>query len=201
MQFEKGQLYHIFNQGNNRQKIFFEQENYLFFLKKIRTYVLPYADVFAWCLMPNHFHLMVLVNEVEVSFTHQMTPSHQMNKINKRDLTTSIAIMLRSYTRAINKQNNTSGSLFRSHTKAECIDCHNGITPSFYTTNGSAQINITDPELQYPQICFNYIHQNPVKAGLVTDATDWKFSSAQEYAGLRKGTLVNMKRAREYINY
>ena len=66
MNFERGQLYHIFNQGNNNQNIFFERDSYLFFLQKLRTYFLPYADVFAWCLMPNHFHLMVLVNDLSV---------------------------------------------------------------------------------------------------------------------------------------
>jgi len=62
MQFEAGNIYHIYNQGNNRQKIFFERENYLFFLKKIKTHVVPYADILAWCLMPNHFHLMAYVH-------------------------------------------------------------------------------------------------------------------------------------------
>ena len=66
MHFEKDLIYHIYNQGNNKQKIFFNRENYLFFLGKINTYIQPYADILAWCLMPNHFHLMVLVNEVEI---------------------------------------------------------------------------------------------------------------------------------------
>ncbi len=196
MQFEKDQLYHIFNQGNNRQKIFFDQENYLFFLKKIRTYVLPYADVFAWCLMPNHFHLMLLVGEVSVDVALSDTDA-----VRQRTINDSIGIMLRSYTNAINKQQNRSGKLFREKTKAECISCTNKVTPSFYTSEGITRVNFENLENQYPQQCFNYIHQNPVKAGLVTDATDWEFSSAQEYAGLREGTLVNMKRAREYIDY
>jgi len=66
VQFVKGYLYHIYNQGNNKQNIFFFKENYLFFLRKIRTFILPYADILSWCLTPNHFHLMVLVNEVEL---------------------------------------------------------------------------------------------------------------------------------------
>jgi len=66
MQFESGHIYHIFNQGNNRQMIFFDRENYLFFLRKMRTHILPFADILAWCLMPNHFHLMVYVNQTEV---------------------------------------------------------------------------------------------------------------------------------------
>ncbi len=66
MYFERGYLYHIYNQGNNRQKIFFKKENYIFFLRKMKKYLLPYVDVVAWCLMPNHFHLMVFVNELEL---------------------------------------------------------------------------------------------------------------------------------------
>ena len=199
MQLEKGYLYHIYNQGNNKQKIFFNRENYIFFLKKIKTHVLPYADILSWCLMPNHFHLMVLVNETHLP-THPMTSSHRMSD-KTRTLNNSIAIMLRSYTRAINKEKDTSGSLFRQKTKAECINCTNGITPSFMidTRTSSHRINVANPEKQYPQICFEYIHQNPVKAGLVKTAVDWEFSSAVDFFGNRKGKLVNKAIANEYI--
>jgi putative transposase len=198
MQFEKFHIYHIYNQGNNRQKIFFNRENYLFFLWKIQTYILPFADILAWCLMPNHFHLMVVVNETEiVCETHPMTPSHRMSK--KRSLNNSIAIMLRSYARAIQKQGLIKGSLFRQKTKAECITCTDGITPSFYNTHSGTQINIVNPEQQYPELCFHYIYQNPVKAGLVKTTTDWEFSSARDYMNLRKGKLVNKEVAKQYI--
>ena len=112
MELTKGHLYHVFNQGNNRQKIFFNPDNYLFFLEKIRKHILPYADVLAWCLMPNHFHLMILVKEEEIDITetHRVTPSHPVSK--KRTLNNSIAILLRSYTRAINKQNKTQDLYF-----------------------------------------------------------------------------------------
>ena len=66
MNFEKGYIYHIFNQENNRQKIFFNRENYVFFLEKIQTYIIPYTDILAWCLMPNHFHLMVYIKNIEL---------------------------------------------------------------------------------------------------------------------------------------
>ena len=187
MQFEKGNTYHIYNQGNNRQKIFFNRENYFFFLRKIKTYVTPYADIIAWCLMPNHFHLMVLIREVQV--TIGVAQSDTDGK--KRSFNDSIGIMLRSYTNAINKQENRSGKLFREATKAECVNCPNGITPSFITENGIAKINVEQPEKEYPQVCFNYIHQNPVRAGLVKKAIDWEFSSAIDYADLRDGKLVN----------
>ncbi len=199
MNIEKGYIYHIYNQGNNKQKIFFKRENYLFFLKKIRTHILPYGDVLAWCLMPNHFHLMVLVRELELSVkTHRVTQSHPVST-STRSINQSIAIMLRSYTRAINKQENSSGALFREGTKAECINSPNGITPSFISESGITKINIKNPEKQYPQECFNYIHHNPVKARLVKNAVDWEFSSAMDYAALRDGKLINKVVVEEYV--
>ncbi|MBI9037985.1 MAG: hypothetical protein JEY97_07625 [Bacteroidales bacterium] len=202
MIFEKGYIYHIYNQGNNHRKIFFNRENYLFFLKKIKTHLKPYTDILAWCLMPNHFHLMVLVQDVELVIspvdTHGVAQSHPVSKSKKRSINNSIAIMLRSYTRAINKQEGSSGALFREGTKAECLNCRNGITPSFLTENGITKINIQYPEKQYPQVCFNYIHQNPVKTSLTKKETDWEFSSAIDYYGLRNGKLVNKKFAKEY---
>ena len=66
MELIKDNIYHIYNQGNNRQKIFYNRDNYLFFLQKMNDYLLPYCDVLAWCLMPNHFHWMVYVRESEL---------------------------------------------------------------------------------------------------------------------------------------
>ncbi len=192
MNFEKGYLYHIYNQGNNSQKIFFNHENYLFFIDKIKTYLLPYTDILAWCLMPNHFHLMVLVNETTVGVTGSHPDSN-------RTINNSIAILLRSYTRAINKQENRSGSLFRESTKAECLNNPIKKMPYFLKNNGVANINISYPEHQYPQVCFDYIHQNPVKANLVQKAVDWQFSSAQTYSGIRKEILINKIIAEEYL--
>jgi len=189
MIFEKGYLYHIFNQGNNKQPIFYNRENYFLFLKKVNMYLSPYGDILAWCLMPNHFHLMVLVNENCLSKT---------TAVSKRTINESIAIILRSYTRAINKQENRTGSLFREGTKAECINCFNGIKPGFIQSDILINYHLT--EKQYPQICFDYIHQNPVKAKLVKNAYDWEFSSARDYAGLRNGKLVNKLVANKFVD-
>jgi len=200
MQFENGHIYHIYNQGNNRQEIFFSRENYLFFLRKIRIYILPYADILAWCLMPNHFHFMVLVNHEELTMGSEgFAPSETLAEGKKRTFNSSIGIILRSYTNAINKQQKRSGALFRKNTKAECITCSDGITPSFFNRDGITQINIPDPERQYPELCFHYIHQNTVGAKLVKNSVNWEFSSARDYAGLRNGRLVNKNVAKNYI--
>ncbi len=200
MQFQEDYLYHLFNQGNNRQKIFFNRENYLYFLKKIKEYILPYTDILAWCLMPNHFHLMVHIREIEMVIGSEGFAQSEAlaGKVKKtRTLNQSIGIMLRSYTNAINKQEKRNGSLFRKQTKAECVNCQEELSPSFINTRSGSLLST--PYREYPQVCFDYIHNNPVKAGLVNNQTDWEFSSAKDYAGLRNGTIIRKEITKKFI--
>ena len=146
--------------------------------------------------MPNDFHLMVYIREVEMDFKSIGVVSNNADA--KRTLNQSIGIMLRSYSQAVNKQQNYSGKLIREKTKAECINCQNGIEPSFITKNEITNINIQQAEKQYPKICFDYIHNNPTKANLVKQNIDWEFSSAIDYANLRNGKLINKNIAEEY---
>lgn len=212
MHFEKGGIYHIYNQGNNRQAIFYNRENYLFFVRKIRTHVLPFADILAWCLMPNHFHLMVEVKSATIDGVTQSHPvnyqnralpvnegtqSHLVNNQKNQTFNNSIGVMLRSYTRAINKQENRTGALFREETKAICLNEIRGISSNWYSSFGVTFLNVQIPENQYLQICFNYIHNNPVTAHLTKTPGEWEFSSYLDIAGKREGKLVNKERIEE----
>lgn len=86
MRFEKNTIFHVYNQGNNRQQVFFSPENYLFFLRKMREYVCPYADFLCYCLMPNHFHWLVHVRETVLEVaecdlpSEAVTSSHRLTK-------------------------------------------------------------------------------------------------------------------------
>ncbi len=53
--------YHIYNRGINRQPIFLDQSHYLKFLALCKKYIPSYADVLAYCLIPNHFHFLVYI--------------------------------------------------------------------------------------------------------------------------------------------
>ena len=53
--------YHIFNHANGFENIITENENYRFFLDKYKQYILPIAETYAYCLLPNHFHLVVRI--------------------------------------------------------------------------------------------------------------------------------------------
>jgi len=208
MDFTKGELYHVYNRGNNRDKVFYSHRNYLFFLEKINAYVLPYADVLAWCLMPNHFHLMVYINEVE------LMPSNALNQANVSDpltsservavrtrtLNQSIGIMLRSYTNAIHKQEGRTGALFQEETKAILLSDDISYIPSYFPSAfGTIITAYQDDDMSYAERCFHYIHQNPVSSHMVKTAEDWEFSSYRDYAGLRNGKLINKERGLEFF--
>ncbi len=173
MHFEEGEAYHIYNRGNDKQRIFFNSENYLFFLKKVKGEWCPFCDILCYCLMPNHFHLMVIPN---TEGCKELTIGGKSSYL--QNLSKTIGKTLSSYTKAINIQNQSTGNLFQKKTKAKWIG---------ESSNSMQFVNITD----YLITCFFYIHQNPLKAHLVKDLKEWPFSSWPDYAGINTNTLCN----------
>jgi putative transposase len=98
-----GQYYHVFNRGVNREPIFPRKENWPFFLKRLQDYASPdEADIIAYCLMPNHYHLLVCLKSDDFG-PKVMQP------------------FTVSYTKAVNKQNNRVGPLFQGPFHAKLI--------------------------------------------------------------------------------
>jgi len=163
MRFDTGGIYHIYNRGNNKQTIFFTDKNYLFFLEKVKKFILPNCDMLAWCLMPNHFHFLIRANEISC----QLIPGRP---VDTSRLVESVRLTLSGYTKAINIQEKLIGNLFQQKTKSKLVG---------------------DSENNYSLTAFHYIHQNPVKAGLADRLEDWQYSSYSDYAGLRDGKLCD----------
>jgi putative transposase len=102
--FFKDTYHHLYNRGASKQNIFFEEENFLYFLRRLKYYKEKYKiEIIAYCLMPNHFHL----------FVKQKTDGLSISKL--------ISSLLNSYTKSINKKYKRSGSLFESKTKSKQI--------------------------------------------------------------------------------
>lgn len=62
---EAGVTYHIYNRSVGNDNLFFQEGNYSYFIEKWKEY-LPYLDVYAYCLMPNHFHFLAQAKSMEV---------------------------------------------------------------------------------------------------------------------------------------
>jgi REP element-mobilizing transposase RayT len=114
MEFFENELYRIYNRGNNRQPIFFKPDNYLYFLKKVRKFILPQCDILAYCLMPNHFHFLISADSRTVA-------TKLIGDQRRNILSEGVRNLLQTYTKAIHKQNDTTGSLFQQNTKAKYL--------------------------------------------------------------------------------
>ena len=182
MKFVADNLYHIYNQGNNQRHIFSSAEDYISFLRQIRVCILPNASLIAYCLMPNHFHLLVYVDE-------SINKTIKQGGLLLDPLTNGIRKLLSGYARIYNKRYSYSGSLFRQKTKTKLI------------SENSFQDALRSPIQDYSMNCFHYIHQNPLKAKLVTRLEDWEYSSFKDYAGLRNGTLCDKGLAIKYCDF
>ena len=101
--FEEGCFYHVFNRGNSG-KIFFSEENYRYFLRKLAFYLSEVLEVHAYCLLPNHFHLLIQVKSGKA----KEAPAAVSNQFRR---------VFICYTQAINKQQNRTGSLFQKKFK------------------------------------------------------------------------------------
>ena len=175
-------LYHVYNQGNNRQKIFLENRDYYFFFSLYKQLFSDCLYTLAWSLMPNHFHFMVQTDERSVVLRKQ-------GSIFINSISNNIRKLLSRYAQYFNTRYNRTGSLFRQKTKSKLLtDNLQGLEP------GS--------ELRDHCInCFHYIHQNPVIARLVDKPEDWQFSSYRDHANLRQDSVCSRELAAKHCGY
>ncbi len=86
--------YHIFNRGNNYENIFYCEDDYYSFLKKFKYHLKNVCDIFAYALLPNHYHFLIRVGEDEILFSKQFKQ------------------FVQEYTYRINSRENRNGNLF-----------------------------------------------------------------------------------------
>ncbi|HPF51322.1 MAG TPA: hypothetical protein PK335_07085 [Draconibacterium sp.] len=174
-----GNYYHIFNRGINRQAIFFEEKNYAYFLHLMKQFVVPYVSVLAYCLIPNHFHLVIKVKEEILISEGEGIPSLPKDGILIKDeieigkwVSRQYRRMFITYSMAINKQENRTGSLLDKNFK---------------------RLEITENE--YLKYVIYYAHFNPKKHGLVEDFINYKYSS---YSAMISEKETNLDRELVY---
>jgi REP element-mobilizing transposase RayT len=146
--FEPGYFYHVYNRGNNKENIFIEDKNYSFFLKLVSKHLLPISEIYSSGMMKNHFHILLRIKDYEEL-------PHDLIKDNNR-IHQLFSNLFNTYTKAINKAYNRTGSLFQEHLN---------------------KIRVID--LAFLQHLVAYIHLNPVKHEFTDDFKKYKYSSFQ----------------------
>lgn len=143
----ESKIYHVMIRGINQQSIFEDDGDYKKLIEILGKYhkEIEY-EIYAYCLMGNHIHLLIREGREELSNT--------MKRIGT------------SYVYWYNWQYSRKGHLFQDRYRSESVE-----NDSYFLT------------------VLRYIHQNPLKAGLVEDIREYKWSSYKEYFG--ESEMVN----------
>ncbi len=106
-----GGVFHIFNRGNNRENLFREERNYPYFIGLIEKHLSPIAEIYAFCLMKNHYHLLLrLHDEDRFPEKYLKNPSKPFSNL------------FNAYAKACNKAYGRTGSLFEEHPRRKRIE-------------------------------------------------------------------------------
>ena len=116
---ETDRFYYIFNRGVNSKPVFLNNENYRYFLQKVSLYLIPYFDIYAYCLMSNHFHFILKTKSERSEFS-----AYKDNGLHSEEsfFSKTIGKLISSYTQSFDKVYQRSGPLFESPFKRILID-------------------------------------------------------------------------------
>ncbi len=160
---EYGRYYHIYNRGINRENIFVEERNYHYFLDLYAKYIEHVAQTYAYCLMRNHFHLLVRIKtEAEQRQTCKVSETFRVS-----NPTQQFSNLFNAYAKAINKAYDRTGGLFQER---------------------FGRIPVTSDD--YFVHLISYIHFNPQKHGFVNDFREYPWSSYDALASVKPTKLA-----------
>ncbi len=144
-----GLIYHVLNRGNAKQRIFHKDQDYAIFIKLLKEGMALFSvNIFAYCLMPNHFHFV-------------------LSPCRANSLSRLMQWLLTSHVRRYHKHYGTSGHVWQGRYKSFLIK-----------------------EDEHLLTVVRYVEGNPVRAGLVSSANDWPYSSHRERIGNKINRIV-----------
>jgi putative transposase len=162
--------YHIYNRGNNYENIFIDDEDCRHFMYLYNIYIDSIADTYAWCLLKNHFHMLLKIKtENDIGYLNSAYsqsdhlekkwkiyyPQNPYGSFLKKPMPSQqFKHFFASYTKYFNEKHKRIGSLFAKNFCRICIK-----------------------DLGYLTAIIVYIHNNPVKHGFTDHAMDYYWSS------------------------
>jgi putative transposase len=167
---ETDAFYHIFNKGINGEDVFKVENNYDLFLKKYDFHIEPFADTYAYCLLKNHFHLLIKTKtDNEILQNAEIKYPGKFVKSASQFISKQFAHLFNGYAQVINHATGRTGGLFETPFRRIEIK-----TDTYFS------------ELIY------YIHSNPQKHGFLNDFRDYRHSS---YGSFLNEKPTKLKRA------
>jgi REP element-mobilizing transposase RayT len=173
------QYYHIFNRGNNRENIFIEERNYLYFMELYVHHIASVANTYAYCLLRNHFHLLVCIKSESEIQTSRVIRNEVSGTRKVSSPSLQFGNFFNAYAKAINQAYARTGSLFQKP---------------------FGRILVTDNAHLLHLV--RYIHYNPQKHGFVDDYRKWPYSSypaliSEKPSRLQRASILDWFNGRE----
>ena len=179
-----GSYYHIYNRGVNKSTLFREEENYMFVLRKARTYCDDFRlTLIAYCLMPNHYHFLARQDGKQPA---GLLPQRIFN----------------SYTKAYNRRYDHSGTLFERRYQAKLIESEAHLLHLCrYIHANPVKDRITIEVEDWPYS--NYLEWIRRRDGNLVDSAfvEEHFRSGEDYKDFVNDYLRTRKLPEEVANY
>jgi putative transposase len=193
-----GKVYHIYNRGNNREDLFRFPEDYQHFLRLYEKYIEPIAETYSWCLLRNHFHLLVKIKSKEdtgyfnplYSFKTNETgriKNHNNNELKWQFISENEIGLLDGITKEKLKRPTPYrqfSHLFNAYSKYMNIKYKR--TGSLFEKN-FRRICVQNPSY-FKQLVI-YIHKNPEYHGFIDNFRQYPWSSFQSIISFRPTKL------------
>ncbi len=171
---ESDRYYHIFNQANGMIDIFKENRNYPFFLDKLEKHLSPVCEIIAYCLMKNHFHLVIKTKDVE-----------------NQKISRAFANLFIGYAKAFNKTYNRSGSLFKKPFKRKLITTEEYLkNVILYVHSNPVKDGFRDDLIEYPWSSYNEVLDN-VSTMIEREFVLELFENKENFIATHKSYLLN----------
>jgi putative transposase len=177
--YESKEYYHLYNHACGDKNIFIDYFDYVDFKEKYEKYFSKFFDLMAYCLMPNHFHLLIRVKEEkyikeEIAKDNDskakekyLTGIHDLNTI----LEDQFRRLFSAYSMKYNNKHKTTGQLFLNRHKRILLR--------------------SDTKIKY-MLC--YIHHNPIHHKFRKNYGEWVYCSYQKY-------LKNDEAFKDHLQY
>ena len=162
-------LYHVISRGNGRQNIFITDRDRQAFVKLLREVSDHYAiDIHAYVLMNNHYHLLLMTREANLSRAMQWFGT--------------------TYTRRFHMHNHTSGHLFQGRFKSLLVENDAYLLQlSCYIHRNPLRAGMVERLADYPWSSYPfYAYKKKAPAWLRTDLILGRFNAANRHAAYRR---------------
>ncbi|MBL7836105.1 MAG: transposase [Bacteroidetes bacterium] len=170
-----GKIYHVYNRSNGKEILFKNDSDYNFFLINIKKYLSPFVNLYAYCLMNNHFHLLLEIKDLQSIKDYMLyyySKKFHLNEISeirvlertynfpeiRSFISKQFSNMFDSYTKVFNLKYERHGNLFERPFHRKLVQSND-----------------------YLKYLFFYIHVNPIRDSKTMKYEDSEWNSYKDY--------------------